>query len=237
MIPRVSSSSAIADSSRFGVDLNRRVTLSAAPSVVNIVSYRYYQAMSGPAPNKTRTATEVADLILQLSRAAYADCAGQGMTPAQWIAMRFFSRANRFSRTVSAFAEYHATTRGTASQTISSLVEKGYLERRPSPRDGRSVEFELTSTARGMLGADPLERVVRAADRLSATQQSRTVAGLRAVLDEFETERDRKSAIGPCRLCGHLRSDAGTGSRCRLMQESLDKDELDDLCVRFDAAV
>lgn len=193
--------------------------------------------MSGRTPNKTRAATEVADLVLQLSRAAYADCAGQGLTQAQWIAMRFFSRANRFSRTVSGFAEYHATTRGTASQTIKSLVDKDYLARRPSSRDGRSVEFELTATARRLLGADPLERVVRAADRLPETQQSRTVTGLRAVLEEFESERGCNMAIGPCHLCGHLRTDAGTGSRCRLMQESLDKHELDELCVRFNAAV
>ncbi|MBT8441168.1 MAG: MarR family transcriptional regulator [Gammaproteobacteria bacterium] len=191
--------------------------------------------MPSRTPSKNHAATEVADLILQLSRAAYADCARHGLTQAQWIAMRFFSRANRFSRTVSGFAEYHATTRGTASQTVSSLVDKGYLARRPSPRDGRSVEFELTPAARGMLGVDPLERIVRAADRLSVTQQSRTVAGLRAVLDEFETERDCVPAIGPCRLCGHLGTDAETGSRCRLMRESLDKDELDELCVRFNA--
>ena len=70
-----------------------------------------------------RNATEFADLVLQLGRAAYADCAAGGLTQAQWIAMRYFARANRFSRTVSGFADFHGTTRGTASQTIKSLVE------------------------------------------------------------------------------------------------------------------
>lgn len=185
--------------------------------------------------NNNRAATEVADLILRLSRAAYADCAGEGLTQAQWIAMRFFSRANRFSRTVSGFAEFHATTRGTASQTIRSLVDKGYLERRPSSRDGRSVQFELTADARNKLAADPLEGIVRAAQQLSATQQSRTVSSLRAVLGELEGASARASSIGACRLCGHLVSDDGSGKRCRLMQESLRDEELGELCVRFDA--
>jgi hypothetical protein len=34
------------------------------------------------------------------------------------LALRFFARANSFSRTPSAFAEFQATTRGTASQHL-----------------------------------------------------------------------------------------------------------------------
>ncbi len=45
-------------------------------------------------------AAEIADLVLQLGRAAYADCTAGGLTQAQWIAIRFFTRANRFSRTI-----------------------------------------------------------------------------------------------------------------------------------------
>ncbi|HKN41440.1 MAG TPA: hypothetical protein VJV87_00945, partial [Sphingomicrobium sp.] len=39
-----------------------------------------------------------------------------------WMALRFFSRANSFSRTPSAFAEFQATTRGTATQAIKALL-------------------------------------------------------------------------------------------------------------------
>ena len=134
-------------------------------------------------------------------------------------------------RTVSGFADFHATTRGTASQTIKSLVEKGYLVRRPSERDGRSIQFDLTPLARRRLHLDPLEDVVRATETLSDTQQNRTAAGLRAVLGELEDSRSRER-IGVCRLCGHLDSD-GTRSRCRLMREDLERGELEELCIRF----
>src|SRR6476469_6003032 len=70
-----------------------------------------------------------ADLVLRLSRAALGEGFVEALTSAQWTAPRYFSRANRFSRTVSAFAEFHATTRGTASQTVKSLIKPGYLAR------------------------------------------------------------------------------------------------------------
>ncbi|MFW2403666.1 MAG: MarR family winged helix-turn-helix transcriptional regulator [Gammaproteobacteria bacterium] len=191
--------------------------------------------MSKRIPIKTRAATEVADLILRLSRTAYADCAGQGMTQAQWIAMRFFSRANRFSRTVSGFAEYHATTRGTASQTIRNLVDRGYLARTPSSRDGRSVLFDLTKEGLRKLVADPLESLVDAAESLPDAQRSNTTNGLRALLAELENAAKCQTSIGRCALCGHLRAGTDSGGQCRLMQEPLRAEELDEICVRFDA--
>ena len=74
------------------------------------------------------SAWAVADLVAHLGRLAYSFGFTEGLTPAQWTALRYLSRANRFSRTVSAFAEFHVTTRGTASQTINGLVDRNYLE-------------------------------------------------------------------------------------------------------------
>ena len=54
--------------------------------------------------------------------------------------LRYFARANTFSRTPSAFAEFQATTRGTASQAIKVLEARGYLARslRDKPAKGSS---------------------------------------------------------------------------------------------------
>jgi DNA-binding MarR family transcriptional regulator len=172
----------------------------------------------------------VAELALQLGRAAYGEIAAQDLTPAQWMALRFFARANRFSRTVSAFAEFHATTRGTASQTVKSLVERGYLTRRRSDRDGRSATFDLTDKSRRKLGEDPFEAVIRAALSLSPAQRDRTASGLRRILQQLAVERDRP-APGMCTACGHLAAGGQSGFRCRLLRESLTARELDQLCV------
>ena len=48
------------------------------------------------------------------------------LSPAQWMALRYFARANPFSRTPSAFAAFQATTRGTASQAIKALEASGW---------------------------------------------------------------------------------------------------------------
>jgi DNA-binding MarR family transcriptional regulator len=175
---------------------------------------------------------QLAELVFQLGRLAYGDTVSGGLTPAQWTALRFFARANRFSRTVSAFAEFHATTRGTASQTVKALVARGCLRRTRSERDGRSVQFDLTATGRRWLQRDPFEGLVRAAGSLSAAEQASACGGLRRLLGGLAAERQRL-APGRCALCGHLGRD-GTGFTCQLLQEPLSRAELDELCIRFD---
>jgi DNA-binding MarR family transcriptional regulator len=176
---------------------------------------------------------QVAELALQLGRAAYGDTAAAGFTPAQWMALRYFARANRFSRTVSAFAGFHATTRGTASQTVKSLVKRGYLTRVRSERDGRSATFNLTERARRRLADDPFEAVVRASLALSPAQRDRTASGLRGMLRQLSAERQRP-AMGVCARCGHLAVNDGGAFQCRLLHESLAPAELEQICVRFE---
>ena len=179
------------------------------------------------------SAEETADLLLQLGRAAYAECSAGGLTQAQWMAIRFFARANRFSRTVSGFAQFHATTRGTASQTVAMLVDKGYLARSRSERDARSVRFDLTALARKTLCDDPLGQVTRAAGKLGAAERNRLTGQLRAMLVDIETQNGQ-ATTGVCRLCGHLDNRGGPdGAQCLLMKESLETAELEELCVRF----
>src|SRR6267143_1274431 len=87
---------------------------------------------------------ETAELLLLVGRLVQAEGYDGELSPAQWMALRFFARANQFSRNPSAFAEFQATTRGTATQTIKALEAGGYLVRRRSAADGRSVSLRLT---------------------------------------------------------------------------------------------
>ena len=177
----------------------------------------------------------LADLILQIGRAAYADCAAGGLTQAQWMALRFFERANRFSRNISGFAEFHATTKGTASQTVKSLVEQGYVVRTRSDQDARRVRLDLTTRGRDLLTNDPLEHLVRAAGELTSAHRADTVSALRTLVNTLARNRSRSMA-GVCARCEHLDGGDQEGFRCRLLQESLDDTELDELCVRFQPA-
>src|ERR1700693_2095839 len=111
------------------------------------------------------SARETAELLLLVGRLVQAEGYHGELSPAQWMALRFFARANQFSRNPSAFAEFQATTRGTASQAIKALEAVGYLVRQRSEADGRSVALRLTDKGKEAIARDPFEALVRAASR------------------------------------------------------------------------
>ena len=151
-----------------------------------MVLSRYYLPV---ARKPSAPARAVADLIEQVGRFAHTDAFIEGLNPAQWATLRYVGRANRFSRTVCAFALFHGTTRGTASQTVKALVEKGYLRRRPVKGDRRSSRLELTVKARRSLTQDPFQDLVNAAGALSAAGRSTVAEGLRVMLESLLMER------------------------------------------------
>jgi DNA-binding MarR family transcriptional regulator len=178
----------------------------------------------------------IAELIFQLGRGAFCDNPG-GLTPAQWAALRFFSRANRFSRTVSAFAMFHLTTKGTASQTVKSLVRRGFLARTQSDRDARSATLDLTSGGHAMLNQDPFETLVGAVARLSPQQRRRVETALAQVLKDVAGGRGKR-LFGMCTTCAFLYGPekAGPHARltCRLVDEPLDWQETQQICINFE---
>jgi hypothetical protein len=71
-----------------------------------------------------------------------AEATRAGLAAAQLEVLHYLESCNRFSDTTLAVAEYLGTTRGTTSQTIQSLVDKGYVERHPDAFDGRVVHCQ-----------------------------------------------------------------------------------------------
>ena len=82
-------------------------------------------------------AREAIELLGQMARILWFEGTKHGLRDREWMALRFLSRANRFSRTPSALASYVGTTRGTASFIIGELERLGYLERKRSATDKR----------------------------------------------------------------------------------------------------
>src|SRR5437879_11429186 len=151
-------------------------------SVVKLISKHYYIS-----EEVIMSARETAELLLQVGRLVQAEGYDGELSPAQWMALRFFARANPFSRTPSAFAEFQATTRGTATQAIKALEAGGYLVRQPFKTDGRSVSLLLTSKGKKALARDPFEVLVRAVDSLDATERTAMRRALHQVLSTLAT--------------------------------------------------
>jgi len=194
--------------------------------------------MNGVSRTVELDAADIAELLIQVGRLTYASGDEPPLTPTQWMALRYFARANRFSRTVSGFAEYHATTRGTVSQTIKTLTQKGYLSRRPSESDGRSVRLDLTELGESAIASDPLSRLIDligalpAAGRLDLETQLRKLA-------EGLAQSMRRPPFGVCRHCRFLEAAdaaAGASPRCRYLASELEPADLSRICVNFDAA-
>ena len=161
----------------------------------------------------------------------------EGLTPAQWTVLRYFARANRFSRTPSAFAAFHGTTRGTASQTIKNLEIQGYLTRIRSQADGRSARLDFTDKGRAILVNDPFEAVVRAADDLPPGVHGHFAAALQRMLGQIALERGRPP-FGTCASCKHLEGDGCCPEgrapyACGFIGEPLLPEDLDELCINF----
>ena len=203
-------------------------------SLVKMVSERYYPAMTAPVDISART---VAEMVVQLGCLARGDGFVADLTLAQWAALRYFSRANRFSRTVSAFAEFHGTTRGTASQTIKGLVRNGYLTRKRSKTDGRSIDFTLAYKSKKLLAEDPFEAMVVAASALSNSASHTVARSLERMLHKM-TQQQGKRQFGMCPNCKYFQDDgcyanAKPNYCCTLVDEALKEAEKQQLCVNF----
>jgi DNA-binding MarR family transcriptional regulator len=215
-------------------------------SALPLVSKRNYQRPAGCQVNfetllylKMMSARETAELLLLVGRLVQADGYEGELSPAQWMALRFFARANSFSRTPSAFAEFQATTRGTASQAIKALEAGGYLIRQQSEADGRSVTLRLTEKGHEVFARDPFEALVRAVGSLNKQDQTAMREALHRVLTTLAASGTRQH-FGVCRDCAHLSGEKADamGTRrsmpeCLLFGAPIEPNDAVLLCVHF----
>jgi DNA-binding MarR family transcriptional regulator len=188
----------------------------------------------------TMSARETAELLLLVGRFVQADGYDGELSPAQWMALRFFARANRFSRTPSAFAEFQATTRGTASQAIKALEAGGYLVRQRSKADGRSISLRLTTKGNKALARDPFEVLVRAVDLLDLKERDLMRLALHRVLTNVAASGTHRR-FGVCQDCAHLGGEVccnlqnatPSAVECVLFGVAIQPEEVDLLCIHF----
>lgn len=184
-------------------------------------------------------ALEAAHLIDRVDRLARSDEAAGDLNPAQWEALRFIARANRFSRTPAALAQYLGSTRGTVSQSLIALEQKGHVTREPSAQDRRSVILGLTSLGERTLKNDPIRQL---ASDLAASQPDSLpdlVETLREVLHAM-IARNGGRAFGACHACRHFRKGAGPNGRqphhCSLLDAPLSDADSRAICVEQEPA-
>ena len=185
-------------------------------------------------------AREAIELLGQVARILWFEGTQHGMRDREWMALRFLSRANRFSRTPSALASYVGTTRGTASFIIGELERLGYLERKRSAKDKRSVMLSVTQQGKKFLARDPVNGLVDAIAVLDEDSKTRFRDTLRHVLDQADAAEQRHHT-DVCKRCIFLREDRTASENkstveftCRLFRAPIAEAEIDLLCTSFE---
>ncbi len=192
--------------------------------------------------NKVVESRHLADLIDRVSRVVQRVQYAGGLNPAQWEALRYVARANRYSRSPSAVAEYLGTTKGTASQTLKALVHKGCIVRRAKAGDRRAVELVLSETGVAMLENDPLNRIGGILRELS-DQLSDQFSEINATFGQLLRRLQEGSGFrefGYCGECTHLcrecaQPEANGPHLCGVTGEALTGEEIGQICINFES--
>lgn len=171
-------------------------------------------------------AETIKDLIDRLTRIHAAEEWNGPLNPSQFSALTYLARANRFSRAPSHVADFLATTRGTASQTLKALQRKELISEQRSEADKRSIRYDVTEDGLALLGErSALEMAI---DALPEDLAASLEQGLKALVTSALRDRGGKT-FGVCRTCRHFRAEI-TGGHCQLLDVSLSAADAASLC-------
>jgi DNA-binding MarR family transcriptional regulator len=175
----------------------------------------------------------------RLTRLIRADEHVGDLNPAQWGALRYLSRCNRFSNAPAALTRYLGATKGTVSQTLIALQRKGLIEKSARPGEARSVVLSITEEGERRLQADPwriLDELLgdgtKSRNKLSATSAK--------LLDKLLKARGLPT-FGACASCRYFRegaapSDVKGKHWCLNFEEPITKTEAEKICASHDPA-
>ena len=184
-------------------------------------------------------AAATAAALERLARLMRADEHADGLNPAQWGALRYLSRANRFSNSPGALTRYLGATKGTVSQTVIALERKGFVEKAVRESEKRSVSLSLTEKGRAALVKDPWARLQTAIDDLGEKTRRRMAKGARELLDA-ELARGSHAVFGACAGCRYFRErgledDARGPHQCMHFNAPVSKAEQGLICAEHAA--
>ena len=193
---------------------------------VNVVSIRYYLGMS-------LDIREVHDLIERLGNLVRIDvralCHEYGVRPAQLEVLRFLTQCNRYSDTPQAVTEFLGLTKGTVSQTIKVLEQKGLLRKQDDVADRRLVHLKPTTKGRRLVErAVPAKSLVRGLESLADSKSQVIEQVLRDLLQSLQKANGFKT-FAPCHTCSFNQKHEGVYV-CGLTREPLSERDVVLIC-------
>lgn len=155
------------------------------------------------------------------------------LQPIQLNALQFLTRANRYSDTPQGVTEYFGFTKGTVSQTLTTLEAKGFIKKIPDKADGRKVHLMVTKPGKKLLTRTmPSPTIEDAWQELETTKQSQLIEHLKQLLLEIQKTNGMKP-FGVCKNCKHNQIRGNEKFFCGLTQENLSQKDSELLCREF----
>ena len=169
---------------------------------------------------------KIRHIINRLARLDSGEGWSGDLNPTQRAAIEYLAYANRFSRSPSHVANYLNTTRGTMTQTLKTLKNKGYIAERRLENDKRSISYELTKA--GLKMASRSNVFLKTLSTQSKDLLDQIEFGLHHVL-RASVEAGGQKPFGVCRECRYFEPKS-TGGFCGLLLVKLSKQETEQIC-------
>lgn len=176
---------------------------------------------------------DIHDLVERLGNLVRADvravCNEYGVRPVQLEVLRYLMRCNRYSDIPQAVTEFLGVTKGTVSQTIKVLEQKGLLVKYDDVADKRLVHLKPTLKGRRLVDRTvPAKSLVSGLQHHAGTKSKALEKVLRELLQSIQ-KANGYNTFAPCHTCRFNQQHDGHYF-CGLTQEPLMDDEVLLIC-------
>ena len=159
----------------------------------------------------------------------------ESLQPVHLHALIFVSKANRYSNTPQALADYLGLTKGTVSQTLLLLDRRGLIERFEDEIDRRVVRLRLSSAGESLLAeAQPSLAWQNATRNISPNRIRNATSALREALATLQ-EDNEGTIFGVCSSCSWCQKLSQRIYRCGKMGDRISGPETRRICRIYEA--
>lgn len=155
-----------------------------------------------------------------------------GLNLRQLEALIYLARCNRYSDTPLGLTEYLGLTKGTVSQTVITLEDKGFLKKTPDTSDKRVVHLQLTKKGKRVVEKCVNESPLASLEELDSFDKitnpvQENLTSLLTILQRANSSQ----TFGACETCRHYRKfEFGSQHQCGLTLEPLTSEESLKIC-------
>jgi MarR family transcriptional repressor of emrRAB len=161
----------------------------------------------------------------------------ESLQPVHLQALIYISKANRYSNTPQALADYLGLTKGTVSQTLLLLDRRGLIERFEDDIDRRVVRLRLSSSGERYLAeSQPALAWQNATRNISPNRIRNATSALREALITLQ-EDNEGTTFGACQTCTWCQKLSQRIYRCGRMGDRLSGPETRKICRIYQAKV